>query len=247
MEEFDLFTFIATIVNFMVLVFLLRIFLYDRVLKAIEERRKHIEKQWDEAEEERNTAEEERQGLEAKKEELERNEENLRRDAQERARQVKEELIRKAKRELEDTKTGWFEAFGKEKERVISGFERSAAEELTSAVRSVMSDLADTDLEEAIIRQFLDKCEAAGIEGDLLNADEIVVKSGFHIKDELKDNILQSLSRECGGGFDTGKIRFLEEEKLICGVELEAQNKKIAWNVDRYLREAAEELAEKAT
>ncbi len=247
MEEFDLFTFIATIVNFMVLVFLLRIFLYDRVLKTIEKRQKQIEERWDEAEEERNSAEAERQDLESKRKELEENEERLRRDAQEKARQVREELVRRAKQELGDTKKDWFEAFEKEKDRVVSSFEREAAYELTAAVREVMKDLADTDLEEAIIWQFLDKCEEKGIGKDLQGAEEVVVRSGFPIKDGLKDHIVQSLSMECGGEFDRSRIRFFEEAELVCGIELEVQNKKITWNVDRYLREAAEELSEKVT
>ena len=247
MEEFDLFTFIATIVNFMVLVFLLRIFLYDRVLKAIEERQNNIEKRWDEAEEERNSAEAERQNLESKRKELEQNAEQLRREAREKASRSREELVRKAKRELEDTKKDWFETFEKEKERAVSNFERAAAYELTGAVREVMRDLADTDLEEAIIRQFLDKCKETGICEDLRQAETVTIKSGFALKEELKNHIARSLADAAGDGFDPGKIEFLEEEDLVCGIELEAQNKKIAWNVDRYLREAAEELTEKAT
>lgn len=245
MEEFDLFTFVATIINFMVLVFLLRIFLYDRVLKAIEQRQKKIEEQWDEVQDQRDSAEEERRSLESKREELEQHEEQLRRKAQERAKQVRKDLVRTAKKELEDRKKDWFEAFEKEKDRVVSNFERAAAYELTGAVREVMTDLADTDLEEAIIWQFLDKCEESSICEDLRQAEEVTIKSGFPIQEELKNHIVRSLAAEAGDGFEPGKVRFLEDEELVCGIELEGRNKKIAWNVDRYLQEAAEELTEK--
>ncbi|MFP4563574.1 MAG: F0F1 ATP synthase subunit B, partial [Spirochaetia bacterium] len=61
MQQFDLFTFVATIVNFLILVALLRIFLYKRVVKAVEDRRAKIENRWNEAETAREDAERSRQ------------------------------------------------------------------------------------------------------------------------------------------------------------------------------------------
>jgi F-type H+-transporting ATPase subunit b len=242
MEEFDLFTFIATIVNFLVLLFLLRTFLYKRVLKAMDERQKHVEKTWDEAADAREKAEGEKEKHRREREELKQDRQRLDREARQKAEEIRTDLVEKAKRELSDRKKEWFQTFESEKERAAAEFEENAARELSDAVRSVMKDLADTRLEESMVRKFLRKCGESGIGDELAHAEEAVLRSGFSLDDEMRKDILAVLSREAGDGLGKDNIRFVREDEIICGIELEVGNIRVAWNVDRYIRDAVADL-----
>ncbi len=245
MEEFDLFTFIASIINFLVLVFLLRTFLFKRVLKAIEERRKTVERTWDEAEEERSSAEAEKESYREKQEELKKSERELRTRARDKAGEIREELVRKAREEVSGTKEEWLESFEKEKEKTLSRFEEQAAKELAAALREVLDDLSDSRLEEAIIRRFMEKIRQSTVGDKIREAEEITVKSGFSIEEELLNEIVRTLAETSGNGLGREDVRFETDKTLVCGIEVQAGNYRIGWNIDRYLREAAEELAEK--
>ena len=68
--QIDWFTFVAQIINFLILLALLKRFLYGPILKAIEDREAAIASQFDQARQEQETASTARQQFESKNEEL---------------------------------------------------------------------------------------------------------------------------------------------------------------------------------
>lgn len=244
MQQFDLFTFAATIVNFLILVALLRIFLYKRVVKAVEDRQARIENRWNEAETAREDAERSRREYREKTEELEEDEHRLREEARQRAADKEEELVNRAKREVEERKREWIESLEREKERTLRGFRQTAAEDLMTALRRILADLADVDLERAVVDRFLEKFDGEAA-ADLEETERIIVRTGFSMPDEYRGRLVNGIEERSGVDLSGKETSFETYEGLVAGIEVEAGNKKIAWNVDRYIREASEDLSKK--
>jgi F-type H+-transporting ATPase subunit b len=242
MQQFDLFTFAATIVNFLILVALLRIFLYKRVVKAVEDRQARIENRWNEAETAREDAERSRQEYREKTEELEEDEHRLKEEARRKAADKEEELVNRAKREVEERKREWIESLEREKERTLRRFRQTAAEDLMTALRRILADLADVDLERAVVDRFLEKLNG-GAAADLEEAERIIVRTGFSMPKEFRNDLLSGIEEKTGVDLKGKEISFETDEDLVLGIEIEARNKKIAWNVGRYIREASDELS----
>ncbi len=242
MQQFDLFTFAATIVNFLILVALLRIFLYKRVVKAVEDRQARIENRWNEAETAREDAERSRQEYREKTEELEEDEHRLKEEARRKAADKEEELVNRAKREVEERKREWIESLEREKERTLRRFRQTAAEDLMTALRRILADLADVDLERAVVDRFLEKLNG-GAAADLEEAERIIVRTGFSMPKEFRNDLLSGIEEKTGVDLKGKEISFETDEDLVLGIEIEARNKKIAWNADRYIREASDELS----
>lgn len=244
MQQFDLFTFVATIVNFLILVALLRIFLYKRVVKAVEDRQERIENRWNEAETAREDAERSRREYREKTQELEDEEHRLKEEARRKAADKEEELVNRAKREVENRKQEWSDSLEREKERTLRRFRQSAAEDLMTALRRILEDLADADLEEAVLDRFLKKLDG-GAGGDLGEAESIIVRTGFPLSEEARSGLMSGIENRTGIDLSGKDTAFETDERLVAGIEIEARNKKIAWNMDRYIREASEELSKK--
>ena len=244
MQQFDLFTFAATIVNFLILVALLRIFLYKRVVKAVEDRQAKIENRWNEAETAREDAERSRQEYREKTEELEEDEHRLKEEARRNAADKEEELVNRAKREVENRKREWIDSLEREKERTLHRFREMAAEDLMTALRRILADLADIDLERAVVDRFLEKLDGEAA-ADLEEAERIIVRTGFSLPEESRSELLRGIEEETGIDMGGKKTFFETDESLVAGIEIEARNKKIAWNVGRYIREASDELSKK--
>jgi F-type H+-transporting ATPase subunit b len=244
MQQFDLFTFVATLVNFLILVALLRIFLYKRVMKAVEDRQRKIENRWNEAETAREDADRSRREYQEKSRELEEDEHRLKEEARRRAADREEELVDRAKREVEDRKREWFDSLEREKERTLRRFRELAAEDLWVAVRRILADLADSDLEEAVVDKFLKKLDAEAA-SDLDETERLIIRTGFPMPEDLRSEFLTGIESRTGIDVSGKETSFETDEELVAGIEIEARNKKIAWNVDRYIREASEDLSKK--
>jgi F-type H+-transporting ATPase subunit b len=244
MQQFDLFTFVATLVNFLILVALLRIFLYKRVMKAVEDRQRKIENRWNEAETAREDADRSRREYQEKSRELEEDDHRLKEEARRRAADREEELVDRAKREVEDRKREWFDSLEREKERTLRRFRELAAEDLWVAVRRILADLADSDLEEAVVDKFLKKLDAEAA-SDLDETERLIIRTGFPMPEDLRSEFLTGIESRTGIDVSGKETSFETDEELVAGIEIEARNKKIAWNVDRYIREASEDLSKK--
>jgi len=152
--EIDWFTLIAQIVNFMILVFLLKIFLYDRIIGAIDKREKEIAGRMEDSERKQHEAEKHLQSLEQEREEIKRKKSELIEKAREEATLSREELIDKARKEVDEIRDRWIEGLQQQKESFVKRFRKGAGDELLATTRRVLEDLADDGLEDAIVRAF---------------------------------------------------------------------------------------------
>ena len=110
----DWFTFVSQLVNFGILIWILKRFLYQPILKTMSERQEAIRKTITEAEEEKNRASKEREQLESERREMTQNRENELKLAHGDAQSERGQLILQARDEFDKARIHWQESLVRE-------------------------------------------------------------------------------------------------------------------------------------
>jgi F-type H+-transporting ATPase subunit b len=236
--QIDFFTLSAQIINFLVLIFLLRRFLYKRIIKAMDEREKKISSKLKEAEDKKEEGQQEALSYQKKKQELLDRREELFTEAREEVEAWHKERTEKARIEVEGNKTRWYEAVERQKDLFLMDLRRRAGEQIYATVSRVLKDLANEDLERQIINTFIKRLQNLTDEDKeaitRLNQKEehgIIIKSGFEIP-EIMHEIVKGSVRDQVGDIN---IEFETEPDLLCGIELHARDWRITWSLAGYL------------
>ncbi len=236
MQQFDLFTFIATIVNFIILVVLLRIFLYDRVLQAVRKRQEKIHAKWEDAEEEKRQAGEEKKRYARQAEELSKKEQAILEQKQQEAESRRKEMLRDAKKEFEEKKEQWQRSLDRKEKSLANVIRENITAEVVTLTRRIVGDLADADLKTKIAELFvrklrnIDRDEKEKIRRELRENEGLTVNSSFALSQEQKQNIRAALGLD-----EKSVVEFTKKEDGVLGLELVSGDRVYAWHVDDYL------------
>jgi F-type H+-transporting ATPase subunit b len=236
--QIDLFTFLAQIVNFLALVALLRYFLYRRIVKAMDERKRRISERMDEAESKKKEAEEKAASYEEKQKQLQKEKENVLQRARDEAEAKRKELVKEARQDVEHDRKKWEEGMYRQRGSFMDELRNRAGEQVCSISRKVLRELADEELESHAVKIFLKRLGSLSDseKNDLLEngreSKKMVLRSAFDLPKKLKSEVEDALA-----DIDLEKtgLDFKKAEDLICGIELEFGGRKIAWSIDSYL------------
>lgn len=244
--EINWITFGAQIINFLVLVWLLKRFLYKPVIKAMDEREEKIAERLNEADRAREEAEREADAHRSKTAELEHAKEDLLADAGREVTAWKEQHLEKARQEIEEDRKEWYRALQRERNDFLRDLRRRAAEHVFETARRVLSNLTDVQLEERIVESFLkrlqnvDEKERARIAEAIRNTrHEVTVHSAFELPEGLRRRVLSETRTCLGNDLD---IEFRTVPDVLCGIELQAAGYKVAWSAGETLEEMQEEF-----
>ena len=246
--EIDLFTLIAQIVNFLVLVLILRQLLYKRIVRAMDERENRITSRLEEAHEKEKKAERQEEKYRRKQEELEEARREKLDEAAKEAEKRKKELLEEARSDVEKDRRRWNESLQNQKRNFLTRMRSTISRQTCAIARRALGDLADAELERHIARSFtqrlgdLDEDRRKELRGELGSETAGArIVSAFDIGDEQAD-ALRGAVRDLLG--EEADVSFERDEELICGVELHAGDHSVAWSVDAYLTELEQELEE---
>ncbi len=145
--KLDVFTFIAQIVNFLILIALLRYFLFNRIRKAMDDREKKIAARLAEADSKKQEADREAESFRAHERELEEKREELLSRASQDAEAERKKLLENARTEAEAERLKWSESLTAQKEIFLKELRRLAGEQVYAGTRKAVKDLAKEDLE----------------------------------------------------------------------------------------------------
>ncbi len=240
--QIDWLTVGAQIVNFLILVALLKRFLYRPVLEAMDRREQRIAQQLHEAEEREQQADARARDFQEKSADLERRRQELLEQARDDAETERRDRLQEARTEVERQRERWRAQLEQEWEDVRKSLTRRLAGAVTQAARRALADLADTTLEEAMTRIFrrrladLSEADRRAI-GDGAGAVEIA--TGFEPDDEMRKALAEGVRERLGRD-----VRFVRVDGLVGGIELRARGWKMSWTVVEYLRDFEDQLAE---
>ncbi len=240
MKLFDWFTVFAQIVNFLVLVALLKHFLYGRILRAIDSRESAIKARLAEAEEKVQQAELEKQGCQKRLCDLEASRDEMFAQAKRDADAKRVELMEKARKEISSFEARWRADLERERSALFQDIRGRAAGEILSVVRRALHDLACCDLDQCATRVFLNKL--ASIEPGSWQefaGQQIVIRSASELPEEMQHTIEEILAKQAARPV---RIRFEKSDSLGWGLELRANGRKIAWSAEGYVDALEERL-----
>lgn len=237
--EIDLFTVSAQIVNFIILLLLLKYLLYGRIVKTMDKREAMIASRIRDAEEENAKAEEKHRSLAMKEEELNRERGQKLLQAAEEAGSRKKEMIEAARRDADDSKTRWLESLGRQKDSFLRDLRVRSGQEVFAVARKVLDDLADADLENRIVITFVaqldqlqDKTKEEIVKLARGPGKEVTVRSSFEMSGKMKETVQSALRQHMRKDLE---VAFETSPELICGVELRVGDRRVSWNFDNYL------------
>jgi F-type H+-transporting ATPase subunit b len=233
------FTVIAQIVNFLILVFLLKHFLYDRVIKAMDQREQKIQQRLQEAEEKKQEAEQEARSYLEKNRDFDAKREEMLAQAKNEAGARRKELTEEARLAANNLRSVWLEAIQRDKKSFVQDLRKMAGNQVYTIARKAFRDLADADVEEGAVNAFLmqlkgmsKKTREAIATSIKESGNEVVVRSAFEIPAKMREKITGSLRRKIDDGIE---VRYEAASELIMGIELKIRGHKIAWSLEDYL------------
>lgn len=233
-------TVIAQIVNFLILMALLKHFLYDRVLNAMDAREERIRSRLESAKEREQTAEKTLADYREQQRELEETRETELEKARQAAEERRNELIDQAREEVDRKRDQWRRALREDRAALLRDLRNTAGERVFAVCRKVLADLADADLQDQTVRRFLERLETKALDAA---EGEVHVRAGFDLRADHRDRLAEAL------GVSADDLEVTTDADLILGVEARIGDRKVAWSAGDYLSEleaAVRERLEKA-
>jgi len=244
----DWFTVGAQTLNFIILVWLMRRYLYGPILQAIDAREKRIAAELADAAAKKTEARAERDEFQHKNEAFDRERSALLRQATDEAKAERQRLVEAARRAADAASAKRQETLRNDAIGLNRSIRSRTQQEVFSIARKLLADLATTSLEERLSDEFTRRLRALdGPEKEKLaaalatGAEPALVRSAFELPEEQRARIRQALnttfSAEVGVQFETAP-------DLICGIALSANGQKVAWSIAEYLAAMEKAVAE---
>jgi F-type H+-transporting ATPase subunit b len=235
----DWFTISAQILNFLILVWLLKRFLYKPILHAIDAREKRIATELADADAKKAGAQKERDEFQRKNEEFDHQRAALLSKATAEAEAERQQLLDEARQAAVTLRAQQQESLREEERSLHQALNRRTSQEVFAIARKALNDLAGTSLEERMVDVFVRHLQAIkGKEkGALVSAlkassDPLVVRTTFGLSPALSTATEEAIKETLGLEM---QIRFETAPGLISGIELAANGQKVAWSIAEYL------------
>jgi len=235
----DWFTIAAQILNFLVLLYLLKRFLYPAIIRMMDKREQLIASRLKAAEDKMKQASEAEASYVLQKQELAAEREKLTAQAREDADKLRKELSEKARADVEADRARWRTAVEQQEAESMKVFRRRAAEQVVGIARRTLRDLADRELEQQIVARFIERLQSistseAGAIRKSLEKDggTVNVASAFELPADMRQKILLALRTQAG---DAVQVEYRTSPDLVSGIELTVGDIRIAWNLQSYL------------
>jgi F-type H+-transporting ATPase subunit b len=244
----DWFTVGAQALNFLILVWLLKRFLYQPILNAIDAREKRIAAELADADTKRAEAQKEREAFRHRNEEFDRQRAALLSKATEEASTERQRLLDEARQAADALSTRRHETLRNDAHNLNQAIRHRTQQEVFAVARQALTDLATASLEERLSEVFSRRLRAMAAEekakfGNTLKAapDPAVVRSAFDLPAEQRAAIQNALNETFSAEI---RIRFETAPDLVSGIELTANGQKVGWSIAGYLASLEKDVEE---
>jgi F-type H+-transporting ATPase subunit b len=233
--QIDWITVSAQIINFLILVWLLKRFLYRPVIRAMERREQRIQERLETAREREERAGQEIDHYRERRSELDALRESILADARQEAEQLKREMLDDAREEVAGIRSNWLQQVNEEREEFLGNLRREAGGAIESLARKALRDLADASLEERILHAFIGQLQAldeATRETLAAAPGPVRVTTAFELAPALCEQLEQGLYAALGKEI---AVEYGTSRELLCGIELASGGRLLGWNLADYM------------
>ena len=235
----DWFTVGAQALNFIILVWLLKRFLYKPILKAIDAREQRIAAELADAGQKQIGAQQERELFQRKNEEFDRQRTALLRKATDDAGVERRRLLEDARKAADALSAKRQEELRSDANILKQAIRHRTQEEVFAVARKALADLAATTLEARMCEVFIHRLRTMdggskqGLGAAIKTATKpVLVRSAFELPATERDAIQRALNETFSVDVH---IRFEAAPDLVSGIELVTDGHKVAWSIAEYL------------
>ena len=237
--QINWFTVIAQIINFLILVWLLKKFLYKPVLNAIDEREQKIAAQLKDAEARKSAAGKEQDEFNKKNTDFDALRRAMMDKATADAANQRDNLLKQATEEAGKMKAGLENAFREDlKNREAANAEKSK-KQVFAIANKLLKEMASTGLEDQVVNVFNSKLgsmkdaeKTKFSDAFRSNSNSILVRSAFELSPAQQSSLNNAVSKLLSTAIH---MQFKTAPELINGIDLSTTGYKLAWSFSEYL------------
>ncbi len=242
------FTVIAQVINFLVLVWLLKKFLYKPILKAVDDREKKIASQINDANHLKEEAKKEQDDFTKKNADFDQQKKGLMDKAVADANSQRQKLLDQAKDEA-GRLGAKLEQASKEKEKTEQKeIAQKTQKQVLAITRKALTEIASESLEEQSAGTFIKRLKESKdvekkqfIEAFKSNTNTILIRSAFDLPEKQQQDITQAVDAVLG---TKSTIQFKTTPGIISGIELSTNGYKLSWSFSEYLDALEKNISE---
>ncbi len=239
--ELDWLTVSAQVVNFLILVWLLKRFLYQPVVGAMAEREHLIASQLEAACQREQAAREEQLAYKKRRSVLIKKQQTILEKAHRQGKEQRQQLLEQARAEIARLVKQWRQELEEEQANYLLRLREEGARAIMQATGRILADLADTALETKIIDRFVKNLETLPQEELrqlVKDRTSLDVTTTFPLGNEQQCHLVQSLKPFTGDR----TLVFHQSDRPRCGIEVTGEGVKLDWNIARYLDELEQQM-----
>ena len=243
----DWFTVGAQALNFLILVWLLKCFLYQPILQAIDGREQRIATELADADTKKAEAQKDRDDFQHKNEVFDQQRASLLSKATDEVKAERQRLLAEARQAADALSAKRQGTLRNDAHNLNQAISRQIQQEVFAITRKALMDLATTSLEERLAEVFIRRLREMDGQAKECLAEALktasspaLMRSAFDLPVEQRTAIQNALNETfpTDPSFPHGTgipVRFETAPDLVCGIELTTNGQKVAWSIADYL------------
>ena len=248
----DWFTVGAQGINFLVLVWLLKRFLYQPILNGLDAREQKIKKILEDADTSKTAALKLKAELEHEHQQIAQQRVAILSDVNAEATIQRQQLFKEAQTAADDMLRKRLEALQKQLQNMQQDVVHKSVMEVYATSRKILQDLAGMDIEQCMLNKLLKQLKTLKPEqfGELISALQrsnysLLVRSAFELSAQQINDIQECIQNKFSGKSEQPiQLTFSHVPEFINGIELSASGWKIAWSSNNYLATLQQRVSE---
>ncbi len=235
----DWFTVGAQIFNFLILVYLLKRFLFGPIVRAMEKREKNMVAAMARATEAEQAARKQAEELDREKQVLLQSREEILSKAKQEVDAWQEKAVNELRAEIDTRRKSWMDQLAQDRQAFVNTLKKNIAQQVMAIGQKVLKDLADQDLDQQIIRVFLEKVKTERKAFSLKDGAPVTLQTGLPLTETRTEEIRGRLQE----WFPKAEsIRFEAAADLGIGLQVLFGDHQVAWNLTEYLNDLEKEI-----
>ncbi len=241
------FTVIAQVINFLILVWLLKRFLYKPILNAIDEREKKIAAQIKDADDKKGSAVKEQADFKKRNDDFDAQKKALMDKAFADANAQRDKLLEDAKNEGSTLRSNLEKAIKEKQETDALASAAKIQQQVFAITKKALKEMASSSLEEQSVNTFIKRLHVLNddekqqfITAFKSNTNTILVRSAFDLPAQQQAAINDAVNETLG---TKTTLQFITTPEIISGIELTTNGYKLAWSIAEYLQSLQNNLS----
>ncbi len=238
--DINWFTVIAQVINFLILVWLLKRFLYKPILNAIDEREKKIAAQIKDADDKKALSVKEQADFKKRNDDFDTQKKAMMDKAVAETNTQRQKLLDDAKNDANTLRTTLEKAIKEKQESDALASTEKVQKQVFAITKKALKEMASSNLDEQSVNTFIKRLHALNDDEKQQfntafqsNANTILVKSAFDLPAQQQAAINDAVNETLGS---KTKLQFTKSPQLIGGIELTTNGYKLAWSFFEYLQ-----------